>query len=202
MVLAVIVATGPNAIIVSPEWRRQLIERNGSAEGAVNECATARSFLLESVGQGDTSLDSTDKRHCTSECSDHRANGALGSVSAEEKDTVSGARPVSQIEDAPWWRDHLPGDVVTTLCSAGRSTKGEVTIRNMEVTGEPCEALLDSGASRSFINPVVVERLSLKSTCLPTAHCFTMANGEPISVDRVVYALTIVCNGRCLLGTI
>ena len=70
----------------------------------------------------------------------------------------------------------------------------------MEITGEPCEALLDSGASRSFINPVVVERLGLKSTCLPTAHCFTMANGEPISVDRVVYALTIVCNGRCFTG--
>ena len=98
-VLASTVATGPNAIIVSPEWRRQLIERNASAEGAVIECATARTFPLESEEQGDTSLDSTDKQHRTSECSDHRANGALGSVSAEERDTVSGARPVSQIDD-------------------------------------------------------------------------------------------------------
>ena len=94
-VLASTVATGPNAIIVSPEWRRQLIERNASAEGAVTECATTQSFPLESEEQGDTSLDLTDKRPRTSECSDHRANGALGSVSAEKKDTVSGARPVS-----------------------------------------------------------------------------------------------------------
>ena len=27
-----------------------------------------------------------------------------------------------------------------------------------------------------------------------------MANGKSISVDRVVYALTIVCNGRCFTG--
>ena len=94
-VLASTVATRPNAIAVSLEWRRQLIERNASAESAVNECATARSFPLESEEQGDTSLDLTDKRHCTSECLDHRANGALGSLSAEKKDTVSGARPVS-----------------------------------------------------------------------------------------------------------
>ena len=70
----------------------------------------------------------------------------------------------------------------------------------MEITGEHCEALLDSGASLSFISPNIVNGLHLKSICLPSAHSSTLANGESISVDRAVLCLTTVCNGICFTG--
>ena len=94
------IATGPNAILVSPDWRQELVTRKEGAE------------------QRDTKRDAV-----------------------------------------PWWRDQVPGDA---LCSACRTTKGEVAILTMEIIGETCGALLDSGAFLSFINPAVVEQLGLK----------------------------------------
>ena len=102
-----------------------------------------------------------------------------------------------KLNGIPWWRDRVPGDA---LCSIRHTAQGEVAILSMEITGEPREALLDSGASLSFINPAVVESLGLRTTGLNSAHQFTIANGESIKVDKAVYALTTVCNGFCFTG--
>ena len=99
--------------------------------------------------------------------------------------------------EVPWWRDRVTNDVA---CSACKLTEGEVATLTMHIVGEPCESLLDSGASLSFIHPTLVEQLGLKTTTLSPPHHFTMANGESISVDKAVVALTTVCNNICFTG--
>ena len=208
-VLASTVATGPNTILVSPEWRQHLLRWDEGFEHAASGGVTppGTSNLSQSEGEegeesaqeiadsGPVALQTDD-----SVCSAQGAQSAPGTVRAEEICAETGAQPDGDQLSVPWWRDHLPCDVVATLCSAGKVTKGEIVILAMEITGEHCEALLDSGASRSFISPNLVNRLHLKSTCLPFAHSFTLANGESISVDRAVHCLTTVCNGICFTG--
>ena len=207
--LASAVAMGPNAILFSPEWRQHLLRweegTENAASGSVTPPGTSNFPQLEGwegeestqeiADSGPVALQTDD-----SVCSAQGAQSAPGTVRAEEISSETGVQPDGDKLSVPWWREHLPCDVVATLCSAGKVTNGEVVILAMEITGEHWEALLDSGASRSFISLNLVNRLHLKSTCLPSAHSFTLANGEYISVDRAVHCLTTVCNGICFLS--
>ena len=51
----------------------------------------------------------------------------------------------------------------------------------------------DSGASKSFFNPKIVDRLPLEPRRLEEECLFTVANGEKLRTDRVVNSLTMWC---------
>ena len=208
-VLASTAATAPNAFLVSPEWRQHLLRWEEGAENAASGSVTPPGTSNFSQSEGREGEESTQQiaqsgpvalQTDDSVCSAQGAQSAPGTVRAEEIRAETAAEPDGDQLSVPWWRDHLPCDVVATLCSAGKVTKVEVVLLAMEITGEHCEALLDSGASRNFISPNLIDWLHLKSICLPSAHCFTLANGESISVDRAVHCLTTVCNGICFTG--
>ena len=208
-VLARTVATGPNAILISAESRQHLLGWEEGLENAASGSVTppGTSNLPQSEGQeGEESTqeiaDSGPVALQTDDyvCSGHGAQSAPGTVRAEEMCAETRTEPDGDQLIVPWRRDHLPCDVVATLCTAGNVTKGEVVILAMEITWKQCEALLDSGASHRLISPNLVNRLHLKSTCLPSAHGSTLANGESISLDRAVHCLTTVCNPICFTG--
>ncbi|CDI81421.1 hypothetical protein EAH_00021620 [Eimeria acervulina] len=81
------------------------------------------------------------------------------------------------------------------LCSVGTPA-----VQPVEVVGRSCEALLDTVASRSFINPRLVEALQLKVRKLSDVCVFTVANGSQSRIDRTVKNLTIWCGRECFTG--
>ena len=88
------------------------------------------------------------------------------------------------------------------MCCAGATA-----VLRVELAGSPCEAVLDSGAPKSFISPKTVERLQRKVRRLPKDHRFTVATGKQLRIDRVVTGLTMWCRharffGNLLVGTV
>ncbi|CDJ33308.1 uncharacterized protein EMH_0015510 [Eimeria mitis] len=81
------------------------------------------------------------------------------------------------------------------LCAIGESAVLEV-----EIIGHKYEGLLDTGASRSFVRPTVVEELGLKVQALKAPYSFTVANGATIHIDKEVQRLTMLCGGECFTG--
>ncbi|CDJ36500.1 LOW QUALITY PROTEIN: uncharacterized protein EMH_0087940 [Eimeria mitis] len=88
-----------------------------------------------------------------------------------------------------------PHGTLCRVCSGGRTA-----VLQLEITGYRCEGLLDTGASRSFIQPTVVERLGLRTRALSEEYFFTVANGENIKIHREVPRLAIICGGECFTG--
>ncbi|CDJ32458.1 H0124B04.16 protein, related [Eimeria mitis] len=77
---------------------------------------------------------------------------------------------------------------------------GKSAVLELEITGRGYEGLLDTGASRSFIRPAVVEQLGLKVRNLREAFSFTAANGAIIHIDKEVPRFTMLCGGECFTG--
>ena len=138
------IATGPNSIPVSPNWREKLLGRVAAPE-------------------------STAQTHSC--CLDQVWKGQWWQISGEE-DTQGGS-----------------------LCSAGTAA-----VLRVLVAGQRCEALVDTGASRSFINPDRVRKLQLKERLLAEECCFTVANGEKLRITRVVKRLVMWSGGMKLIG--
>lgn len=86
----------------------------------------------------------------------------LGLV-AEPESTVQAHRCcIDQVWKGQWWR--MSGEEDTqggSLCSAGTAA-----VLRVVIAGQRCEALVDTGASRSFINPDTVRKLQLKERLL------------------------------------
>ena len=184
-VLASTLATAPNAILVSPEWRQHLLRWEEGAENAASGSVTPPGTSNFSQSEGREGEESTQQiaqsgpvalQTDDSVCSAQGAQSAPGTVRAEEICAETGAQPDGDQLSVPWWRDHLPCDVVATLCSAGKVTKGEVVILAMEITGEHCEALLDSGESRSFISPNVTAYTDHQAL----THMHNIRNNKPL----------------------
>ncbi|CDJ36209.1 uncharacterized protein EMH_0070210 [Eimeria mitis] len=98
-----------------------------------------------------------------------------------------------------WWRGDSPPELMHEnlgpLCAIG-----EAAVLELEITGRRYEGLLDTGATRSFICPAVVEELGLKVRALKEPFSFTIANGASIHIDKQVPRLTMLCGGECFTG--
>ena len=68
-------------------------------------------------------------------CSAQGAQSAPGTVRAEEICAETGAQPDGDQLSVPWWRDHLPCDVVATLCIPAVSLRPYPRVRLAEGSG-------------------------------------------------------------------
>ena len=120
--------------------------------------------------------------------------------SREVNDGVSleASQSVTNVELPPWWRELVFNEgskMEGMLCSVGTPA-----VLSVEVVGRSCEALRDTRASRSFINPRVVDALQLKVRKLSDMCVFTVANGAQLRIDRTVKNLTVWCGRECFAG--
>lgn len=229
-----LVATGPNAIAVSP-WSRECGEQasNTSAfpeqeKGQEDRSLAAEPCLLgpkqakSGQGTGESTArgpgapeehgDLEDDRHGVSAGSAAETGLQGGASHEQDVPEVRAPQEVEQPEECQgasrerWWLNTLfpvPGEEHKgTLCSTGRTAMLPVV-----VGGHPCEALLDTGASRCFINPAVVRRVRLRTFTLAKPFVFTVANGQSVSVSRIVRRLMMLCgegsfSGDFLVGPI
>ncbi|CDJ43023.1 Reverse transcriptase, related [Eimeria tenella] len=182
------VATGPNAIPVSLEWGNQLLS---TAEGT---------SMSDGHAEGTQPL---------SETRWESGSAWVLSEKAPEATTDSSRMPAEATEDGyrsdateivlHWWRENCTKesyDKGGALCCVGATA-----VLRVELAGSPCEALLDIGASTSFISPKTVERLQLRVRRLPEEHRFTVATSEQLRIDRVVKGLTMWCGHSDKLRT-
>ena len=77
---------------------------------------------------------------------------------------------------------------------------GSTAVLRVDLAGRPCEALLDTGSSESFISPQTVDRLEINVQRLATAHTFMIDNGEQLRIDRAVKRLKMWCGRERFLG--
>ncbi|CDJ69199.1 hypothetical protein ENH_00064840 [Eimeria necatrix] len=188
------VATGLNAIPVSQEMGNQLLRTARGADKS-DERAEGTQPLPE------TRWESGSESTLSEETPDATMNSSRKSAQATEDRNRSDATEIVP----HWWRETCMKesyDQGGALCCAGATA-----VLRVELVGSPCEALLNTGASRSFISPKLVERLQLKVRRLPKEHRFTIATGALLRIDRVVTGLTLWCghtrfSGDFLVGPV
>ncbi|CDJ63124.1 hypothetical protein ENH_00035710 [Eimeria necatrix] len=155
----------PSAIPVSLEWGNQL--RN-TAEGTNTSDGHA---------EGTQPLWKTQLESGSASIPCKEAPGATMASSRKSAEATEDGYRSDATELAPhWWQETCakePQDTGGALCYVAAMA----VLRN-ELAGSPCEALLETGASRSFISPKTVERLQLKVRRLPEEHRLTEATGE------------------------
>lgn len=106
----------------------------------------------------------------------------LGRVGEPERTTESSRYYGDQAWESHWWRKSGEEELQWgSLCSAGTAA-----VLRLEIAGRRCEALVDTGASKSVINPDTVKELQLKVQQLEEECYFTVANGEKLRISRVV----------------
>ncbi|CDJ63238.1 hypothetical protein ENH_00037350 [Eimeria necatrix] len=174
------VATGPNAIPVSLELGNQLLRTAGGACKSDERAEGTLPFSETRRESGSTSI-----------LSEETPDATMNSSRKSAETTEDGYRSDAAEIVPHWWRETCmkeSNDQGGALCCAGATA-----VLRVELAGSPCEALLDTGVSRSFISPTLVERLQLKVRRLPTEHMFTIATGAQLRIDRVVTGLTLWC---------
>ncbi|CDJ62243.1 hypothetical protein ENH_00009170 [Eimeria necatrix] len=174
------VETGPNAIPVSLELGNQLLRTAGGAYKSDERAEGTQSFSETRRESGSTSI-----------LSEETPDATLNSSRKSAEVTDDGHRSDATEIVPHWWRETCTKesyDQGGALCCAGATA-----VLRVELAGSPCETLLDTGASRSFISPKIVERLQLKVRRLPKEHRFTVDTGAQLRIDRVVTGLTLWC---------
>ncbi|CDJ37108.1 hypothetical protein, conserved [Eimeria tenella] len=167
------VATGPNSIPVSHELGNQLLRTAGGADKS-DERAEGTPPLPE------TRRESGSESTLSEETPDATINSSRKSAETIEDGYRSDAREIVP----HWWRETCTKesyDQAGALCCAGATA-----VLRVELAGSPCEALLDTAASRSFISFKIVERLPLKVRRLPKEHRFTIATVGTVPYDVVL----------------
>ena len=180
------VATGPNAILVSPEWRRRFLPQ--VQEGG-----------QRTEGDADVNPRMGDPERSAAEPSievsgqpgDGEEAGATLRVLNRGTTAIGSSRGGECNEMQEWWRETkglgLNGDSPQMLCSMGRTA-----VLSLEITGQRCETLLDTGASRSCISPERVQRLRRKVSFLPKECSFTLVSGEGLHIDVNGFARSVL----------
>lgn len=82
-----------------------------------------------------------------------------------------------------------------TLCAVGQTAVLDVTILS-----HPCSALLDMGASRSFVHPQMVKRFEVTTDGLSAPFQFTFANSSSLVFTQGVRNLAMWTHGVCVTG--
>ncbi|CDJ66527.1 hypothetical protein, conserved [Eimeria necatrix] len=149
------VATGPNAIPVS-------LERGNRLLNAVEKSKMSDEDVQGTQPPPETWFESgaVPMRSEEAPCEKTDSNGKFAEATEED------CRPEA-IETMPhWWRETSAKE----SCNQGGALRyvGATAVLRVELAGSSCEALLEIGASRSFISPKTVERLQLRSDKLRT----------------------------------
>ncbi|CDJ30319.1 uncharacterized protein EMH_0006090 [Eimeria mitis] len=174
----------------------------GDSTGTDNGCEVNGSGRVKTSGTDTDTREGESER--TAESGTKHDNGTVPTEGPAEKETTNpgngGCAEGEQV--LPWWMWWQEGDAdkctqeyLGPLCGVG-----ETAVLKLEITGRGYEGLLDTGASRSFIRPAVVEQLGLKMQTLREAFSFTVANGAIIHIDKEVPRLTMLCGGECFTG--
>ncbi|CDJ51691.1 OSJNBa0079C19.6 protein, related [Eimeria brunetti] len=187
-----LVATGPNAISVSPNRRQRLLP-----EGKLNTPEG-------DIGRTPRAAEGTGAPSQTEDERTGNDQGGIGNPAWKPKQKASQQEAPQPLEEGgaanlPWWHEgsapEHTHEYYGSLCGTGKTA-----VLQLEIVGHECEGLLDTGASRSFIRPAAVERLGLRVRILPEACSFTVANGEVLHIDRTVPRLSMHCGGECFTG--
>ena len=190
------VATGPNASVVSPEWRRRFLPQVEEGRQRTEGDTNVNSRM------GDPELYAAERvTEVSGQPGDGEDAGATLRALNREATAIGSSRGEECNEMRERWRETkglgLNGDSPQMLCSMERTA-----VLSLEITGQRCEALLDTGASRSFISLERAQRLRLKVS-FPFRECsFTLANGEGLHIDRVVKNLNMWCGKECFSGDV
>ncbi|CDI86681.1 OSJNBa0042D13.18 protein, related [Eimeria praecox] len=182
-----LVPTGPNAILVSPNWRQRLFSK-GSPGTPGEDSRHIPSTSKEPPAPPRT----TEEQSCpaTGRCEESAQKLTREYAQRNENDRASNIH---------WWREGTPLELAHegngSLCGTGKTA-----VLTLEIAGYECEGLLDTGASRSFISPTAAERLGLRVRFLRKACAFTVANGELLHMDHVVTRLSMICGGERFTG--
>ncbi|CDJ69408.1 hypothetical protein ENH_00068190 [Eimeria necatrix] len=188
------VATGPNAIPVSHEMGNQLLRTAGGT------------YKSDERVEGTQPLPETRQKSGSESTLSEETPGATMNSSKKSAQATEDGNRSDATEIVPhWWRETCMKesyDQGGALCCAGATA-----VLRVELVGSLCDALLDTGASRSFISPKLVERLQLKVRRLAKEHRFTIATGAQLRIDRVVTGLTLWCghtrfSGDFLVGPV
>ena len=91
-------------------------------------------------------------------------------------------------EPDAWGRAKGDRSLTQLASAAGESigAEGIVWTVDIEINNTPIKALIDSGASRSFIAPELVKELSLERKALQRGLSFQEINGEPFKLKECV----------------
>ena len=181
------VATEPNAIPVSPRWEEKLIDKEQGAP-------------VDGLGPPACWKLSAERWTAAQATSGNREVAHDADNSREVNDGVSleNSQSVTNVELPPWWRELVVNEGSKKegmLCSVGTPP-----VLPVEVVGHSCEARPDNGASRSFINPRLVDTLQLKVRKRSDVRVFTVANGAQLRIDRAVENLRVWCGRECFTG--
>lgn len=99
----------------------------------------------------------------------------------------------------PWWRaaHHSTGMEVLNWVAVAKGMAGCVWTTPIAIHHVQVQALLDTGASRSFIAPSLVEEAKLKDTGLLQSVKFRTASGNDFEVKRVVKDMGFTAGTLC-----
>ncbi|CDJ33140.1 uncharacterized protein EMH_0014930 [Eimeria mitis] len=170
-----LVASGPNAIKISTSAKRN-DQASGGNESRRHGSPTSG---IQTHGNG---------------------NGTNEGTSRAGRDEVDQTGQEEYLIP-PWlWTEECtagqqPYGTLCRVCSGGKTA-----VLRLEILGYQCEGLLDTGASRSFIQPTIVKKLGLRTRALTEEYSFTVANGEVIRIYTEVPRLTIICGRECFTG--
>ncbi|CDJ54096.1 hypothetical protein EBH_0079940 [Eimeria brunetti] len=187
-----LVATGPNAISVSPNWRRRILP-----EWKPNTPE-------EDIGRTPRAAEGTDAPSRTGDEGTGNDQGGIGNPARKPTRKAAQQKAPQRNEeegaaDLPWWHEgtapERTHEYYESLCGTGKTA-----VLQLEIVGQECEGLLDTGTSHSFIRPAAVEQLGLRVRIIHEACSFTVANGEVLRIDRIVPRLSMLCGGECFTG--